>query len=163
MSAFYSPGDMVACADAFGAACGHGALAAALGVPVCIVMAELFPDSGGWLNVPMMNAAAHKAEREVKRLDSIPSNGDGVALIQWLGRWMEPGVPPQARCAHRHWIAFRGGLVWDANRTEWITFESWNEWVPTLYGAKTAGHEVAAAYLLLTKEKPKTKETHATD
>lgn len=148
---FYSPPDMAICAEMQDAACGHGALAAALGIPVVIVMAELFAEQGGWVNIPMMKEAIGRAEKGCVRLAAIPSAGSpgaGVAIVQWLGRWMEPQVPRAARAAHRHWIAFREGFVWDANRPEWIPLAEWHRWVPILYGPKDTGHEIEAAYLI---------------
>lgn len=147
---FYSPPDMDQAAEAFGAACGHGALAAALGTTVGITVDRYFDGQGGWVNIPMMKAAMARAGRSCRRQPAIPSRGDGVALVQWLGRWMEPQVPPAARCAHRHWIAFREGLVWDVNRPRWMSPEEWHRWVPALYGPKVTGHQISSAYLLNT-------------
>lgn len=143
----FFPRDMDACARVFGAACGHGALAAALGVPVVIVMHECFEDTGGWVNIPMMQVAMRRAGRSWRRETAIPATGDGVAMVQWLGSWMEAKVPPHVRCCYRHWIAFRDGLLWDANAHLWMTPEQWHGWVPQVYPRRVTGHRVDAAYV----------------
>lgn len=139
---------MILAHDTFGAECGHGALAAALGIPVMDVMQHF--ERGGWVNIPMMKVAILDAsgKKPFKRAD-IPVGVRGVALVQFIGRWMEPKVPKAARCAHRHWIAFKDGLVWDANTAHWTTPALWREWVPALYSEKTTGHQIDSAWLIL--------------
>lgn len=142
----FSPSDMMLANDTFGAMCGHGALAAALGIPV--VDAMKYFQCGGWVNVPRMKAAIIESGKQVTRNPFIPPCGIGVALIQFLGRWMEPKVPKTARCAHRHWIAFNDYLVWDSNTELWHSMNEWEGWVPALYSEKTTGHKIDAAYII---------------
>lgn len=143
----YSPPDMILASDIFGAKCGHGALAAAIGVPVMDVMQHF--ERGGWVNVPMMKTAILSAGRKFVKYHGIPFGGEGVALIQFLGKWMEPQVPKTARCAHRHWIGLKGGMVWDANIMHWTTPVLWEAWVPALYSDKTTGHQIESEWLIL--------------
>ena len=143
----YFPPDMERCARDLGAACGHGALAAALGIPVVVAVLEGFHGRGGWVNIPMMQAAIQRAGRTWRREAQIPAAGDGVAIVQWLGPWMEPRVPRRVRACYRHWIAFRDGLLWDANAHLWMTPEEWHGWIPQVYPRRVTGHRVDGAYV----------------
>ena len=120
---YFSPLDMHECAEIFGAACGHGALAAAFGVPVVVVMDACFENRGGWLNIPMMQRAIRSAGRSYLHQRDIPDTGTGVAMVQWLGPWMNPNLRPHVRCAYRHWIAFQDGQYWDSNLEFWCSSE----------------------------------------
>lgn len=137
---------MILAHDVFNAMCGHGALAAALGIPVMDAM-QYF-DNGGWVNIPMMKTAIVRAGKRPLKWLGCGSSGNGVALVQFLGRWMEPQVPPAARCAHRHWIAFHEGRIWDSNTMHWMTTKAWKDWITALYTDKTTGHEIDSAWIL---------------
>lgn len=129
----------------FEAMCGHGALAAALGIPVMDAM-QYF-EKGGWINMPMMKAAIYKAGKNPIKVRGMHRCGPGVALIQFLGKWMNEGVPAAARCAHRHWVAFQSDkTIWDSNIEMWVSFEEWEAWLPTLYTENTTGHEFATIW-----------------
>ncbi len=140
----FSPEDMEMASLHFDAMCGHGALAAALGCRVLLVM-PLF-DRGGWVNIPMMQDAVQKAGHTCAKVHSIPVSGCAVIMVQFLGRWMEAGVPIAARCAHRHWVAIREGQFWDVNFQVWMSPEEWEKRAPSMYGPKTTGHEFAGIY-----------------
>lgn len=138
----YSPGDMELAAEQFGAACGHGALAAALGCPVRLAV-PLF-ERPGWINIPMMTAAIVAAGWTYRKVRTIPRSGTGVAMVQFLGPWMKDGVPPAARCKYRHWIAVADGVLhWDANWPEWAGARVWSLRAPELYPERCTGHEIA--------------------
>lgn len=143
----FSPPDMILAHDNFNAMCGHGALAAALGIRVMDVM-QYF-DNGGWVNIPMMKEAIRRAGHPIIKSQPYSSFGLGVALVQFLGRWMEPQVPAAARCAHRHWIAFYDGRIWDSNTMHWMTTKAWEDWIPALYSNKTTGHQIDSAWLIV--------------
>lgn len=130
------PHDFDACHRQLGAMCGHGAFAAALGFPVtmaCGFFPELRPDRG-WVNLPEMETALRRAE-ERELIKAFHSTRDqwpeahgaftrGLVVLQWLGSWLDEGVPPAAACRHTHWIATFGGsdgLVYDVNIGQWIT------------------------------------------
>lgn len=130
----------------FGAMCGHGALAAALGLPVLHVM-PLF-DKSGWVNIPTMKAAIQHAGRSYRKAPRPPEIGIAVVLVQWLGTWMEPQAPAAARCAHRHWIAVNNMLAWDVNRPEWIAVSEWLAWLPTIYPRRVTGHQVDSVWVI---------------
>ena len=68
-------------------------------------------------------------------------------MIQFLGPWMEPGVPVAARCTQRHWIGLRDGAVWDSNCQHWTTLAEWEEWVPRIYPRRSTGHEMYGAWI----------------
>lgn len=147
MTDLFSPPDMMLANEVFKAACGHGALAAALGIRVMDVM-QYF-DDGGWVNIPIMKAAIFRATcaPPIKRPLFNPW-GRGVLLVQWLGRWMEPQVPAAARCAHRHWVAFNGGYIWDSNTEKWMATEAWEKFLPELYCDKTTGHKIDSLWVI---------------
>lgn len=151
MITHFSPLDMDLAHKVFGAMCGHGALAAALGIPVMDVM-QYFKEedlSKGWVNTPMMQAAIFASGRDMTR-DLNWEAGPGVALVQFLGKWMNPGVPAVARCAHRHWVAWQPGkIIWDSNIEMWISFEEWETWLPQLYSDKTTGHNFATVWSII--------------
>lgn len=141
----YSPLDMQLANEVFDAMCGHGALAALLGISVMDAMRHF--EKGGWVNIPMMKTAMSRAGVSFVRNPFIPAHGKGVALVQFLGRWMEPQVPKAARCAHRHWIAFSDLLVWDSNLERWEPLGEWEQWLPQIYDGRTTGHQVDAAWI----------------
>lgn len=138
MTAMFSPPDMLKMADE-GAACGHGALAAAFEIYVADAMAFLKP---GWVNVPMMKAAITSFGRRWERVDLLSPEDVGLILIQFTGPWTEPGRPPQAACRYRHWVGARNGLIWDANWPEWQTNALWQKRAPQLLPEKGTGWKV---------------------
>lgn len=145
----FSPTDFELAHEAFDAMCGHGALAAALGKEVCDVMK--FFDQGGWVNVPMMRRAAYHAANSlpvmVPRWPTLTETA--VALIQFLGPWMEPGILPAARCKYRHWVAVRRGLVWDVNEPRWLGPSQWEQAVvPGLMPKRGTGWELFRSILI---------------
>jgi hypothetical protein len=125
----------------FGAMCGHGALAAALGMRVCHVM-QYFPAGQSWVSIPDMEAALRKAGKLPGRLAGWAGNRVAVSIIQFTGPWMEPGVPPAARCRYRHWVATRDGLVWDVNDQRWQAVSEWERIIPELMPKRGVGWEV---------------------
>ena len=145
-SGAYCPPDMDRMASSFGAACGHGALAACLGVPVALACAIGWPDgTRGWVNMPDMERALGLCEARFQIIGRrLPA--DGLAILQWLGPWTQPNVPPRVACMHRHWIAVRGILIWDANLQGWMPRAKWEEFVPDLLPPRATGWEVARGY-----------------
>jgi len=126
------PTDMDWAAAEFDAACGHGALAAALGIQVSMVMKH-FGNEGGWVNIPKMKAA-------IVDIRGKKPTGYGacwptcehryVSILNFIGPWSHHIM---GQASHRHWVA---GLwdekrnetqVWDANYQEWLTFADWKE------------------------------------
>ena len=110
----------------FDAMCGHGAIAAALEMEVCRVMKYF--SVGGWVNVPIMQMALRNAGKTigtVSRWDRRSGQQPAVTIIQFLGPWMNAGVPIAARCQHRHWVASRGDLIWDCNADGWLPRSKW--------------------------------------
>lgn len=140
----FSPLDMNLAYEHFGAACGHGALAAALGCPVLQVVPLL---KRGWVNIPIMKDAIAASKKRPTKHAAIPEKGCGVAMVQFLGPWMEPGIPVAARCTQRHWIGLHDGLVWDANCQHWMSRREWEEWVTGIYPRRATGHELYGAWV----------------
>lgn len=108
-------------------ACGHGALAAALGIGAWEAFG-LLGSKEGWVNMPMMEAALQASRRRWRRLrpqERFGAAAGGVVMVQFLGSWMEAGNP-YAACRYRHWAATRNGLVWDVNWPDaWLTKPAW--------------------------------------
>lgn len=152
-TALFAPDDMERASDLFGAMCGHGALAAAIGENVMTVE-HVFERAGGWVNLPQMLKAIELLPRhEVHSQDTIWDRGRDemqLVLIQFTGSWMEPGVPPAARCKYRHWIAAKGELVWDANESDfWFSYAEWRDGiVPGLLPKRATGWRVFRALIL---------------
>lgn len=121
-----TPLDMDIAAETFGAACGHGALAAATDKRVVDVL-RYFPgiEKGKrWVNIPDMHEALTALGRRWWSVaEKWPANG--VVIVQFTGPWTKPGVPPTAACKHTHWIAAREGYVWDANSPDWMPLAVW--------------------------------------
>jgi len=128
-TSFFSPTDMQQSSIVFGAMCGHGAFAAAIGSNVFEVMKHF--QRGGWVNMPIMEKALRNARKSPKRVNGWWTKDDDVALtlLQFLGPWMAEGVSPFARCRYRHWVATRGNLIWDANTEAWHPKEVWEDLV----------------------------------
>lgn len=142
----FSPPDMTE-AHSVGAMCAHGALAAALGITVMEVM-KLFAKKG-WINLPMMMSAVSASGRRWEHHEQPQDSWDAVILIQWIGPWTQPGVPPRVACRYRHWVATRRGLIWDANWPEWISHSEWKERALDLVPARSTGWRVPASLRLL--------------
>jgi len=154
MNPLYCPSDMDAARELFGAMCGHGALAAAIGEEVGVTE-HLFERSGGWVNLPqMLKAVALCPRHRVARQETqwLPGGQEmKLVLIQFTGPWMDAGRPPSARCKYRHWIAARGYQVWDANEPRWIHCGVWkHEIVPQLVPRLGTGWEVFRALVIET-------------
>jgi hypothetical protein len=132
-------------ANKMGAMCGHGALAAAIGLPVLDVYGPFFEGRSGWINVPMMKAAIIRSGHSWARLEKLDEGQTGVILIQFTGPWTNPGVPVAAACLHRHWIATRAGLVWDVNTERWESQDDWKSIVPDLLPERATGYRVWGA------------------
>lgn len=154
----FSPWDFRVASINFEAMCGHGALAAAIRCDVCHVMQ--FFDRGGWVNVPTMEEAlirAGKSPISVRGWDE--KHRPAVTILQFLGPWMSPGVPPAARCRYRHWVATFGRLVWDINTGKWLPREQWEaDVIDDLMPPRGTGYE---AFRTLVWEQPATTASPA--
>lgn len=51
----------------------------------------------------------------------------GIYRIQFLGPWLDPGVPPRVAYFHTHWVAVRGPWVLDTvvDPSSWIRLTEW--------------------------------------
>ena len=126
-----------------GAMCGHGALAAALGIPVLEAM-KLLPKPG-WINVPMMKAAISNAGRTFFRIAKPDPGETAVIMVQFTGPWTEPGAHPMGACRHRHWVATRDNQIWDINWPWWMKQDSWKALAPELLPKRSTGWDVWGA------------------
>lgn len=147
----FSPWDMEVASINFGAMCGHGALAAAIGTDVIRVMEHF--ERGGWVNIPIMKAAIARAGYRTIPLTDWPKPDEtvpAVVMIQWTGPWMAEGVPVAARCQHRHWVAAVGDWIWDCNAEGWFTRACWERFIPpALMPKRGTGFRVERAFLLI--------------
>lgn len=103
--------------DIHGAACGHGALAAACDITVAEAMAAL--GKPGWINIPMMTRAIRKLGHtsHVKTLLDSGRPHRAVALLNWKGPWSDN---PREQVRHRHWIAIHDCLIFDSLTCQWL-------------------------------------------
>lgn len=99
-------------ADAWGANCGPGALAAVLG----LTLDELRPSLGrcgferrGYMSPSMMfdslDLLAHGRWR--RSAPPLLWPDFGLCRVQWSGPWLAPGVPVRVAYGHTHWIGAR--------------------------------------------------------
>lgn len=160
----YCPTDVTAANERFGASCGHAAIAAILGIEVTEAWqrARHAFEGRAWVSAPAMEealsilrpgnwrpAAVREREQPVR----------GLALIQFMGPWMEPGLPLGAQLSRTHWIAAdvwqdapgsaRWPMVYDINAAGWSTRAYWEaNTLPRLLGQhkRTTGWYVRRAY-----------------
>jgi len=129
-SALKFPEDMAEANAAVGAACGHFALAASLGLNVMDVV-QNFPglsEGKSWCSVNTMERALQTASVKWQAV-GVRWPAVGVVIVQGIGSWMKPGVPFGARLSRTHWIAVKGDLVADANAARWLTRAEWGRTV----------------------------------
>lgn len=126
-----------------GSACGHGALAAALGITVA--EARRYLPKPGWVNVPVMKVAIEVSGHKWKRVAKPDPETTAVILLQFLGPWMRH---PIAACQHRHWVATKCGLIWDANTKRWETQAEWKRILPDLLPDNSTGFSVWGALVI---------------
>lgn len=143
MSVLYTPPDLLAAHDAWGANCGPGALAAALRVPV-MALRDAFP----WFPA-QPHTTPRKLEQVLRALvlqdrtwewgRAVEGNrrATGVAMVQFTGPWTDParaGEPWTRRVAPQftHFVAVNalGGHVhvYDVNNGEagdWLPEHDW--------------------------------------
>ena len=161
---FTTPDDAHALAVAGSCACGHAALAAALGRNVTdILTAFLVQGDGLWVNERRMTNAIQYSGASCKPCpawEATPS----VVMIQGLGSWMRPGVPMGARNQRSHWIAAAkvegDQWVYDINDDDWLPLPVWRATTLSrlLKHWKTESWEVRATFAVKTnsvEQKPK--------
>ena len=133
---------MIAMGEA-GAACGHGAYAAAVRCPVVVACAQFtnWPEQRHVGMGDMERALIH-GEIDFKMLgrDKWPVE-NGLVILEWEGPW-----PPRARPCFRHWVAFREGMIWDSNLEEWKSRSEWEQFLPDLMPKRSTGWHIARAY-----------------
>lgn len=139
----YTPPDVIAANDAWGANCGPTALAAVLGCPV-MDLREAF----AWFPQPA-HTTPTRIEQALRHLTLVGRTGGwsrvadtdwprspfrGLAMMQWTGPWTdEPEAPWARRVApiHTHLIGLAEGaitpMVYDVNQG---TDEAPGAWVP---------------------------------
>jgi hypothetical protein len=118
VSGLYTPSDLYAANDVWGASCGPGALAAVLGLQV-LGLQPLFPKP--WTTPTTMGAALRALGKSWREQTSIPlsaAQGAGLAFLQIQGKW--DNAPERVRYRHTHWVGFakdEDGLlhVYDVN------------------------------------------------
>lgn len=155
----HTPIDVDYEAERWGANCGPAALAATLGTSVAAVR-DFCEPWRGYMGVPQMAAALHKAHRpfdhtplrlriwagyspllmlEMRDL-SIDATSPVLLLLGWDGPWRDV---PRAAATYRHWIAVahdaEGPYVYDVD-VSWTPLKDWCETVvPTLLPKRATG------------------------
>lgn len=142
----YVPPDLEEAADAWGANCGPGALAALFSRPLAQVK-DLLPGWPGYTNPTHMLRALDSANWYYDdRLEDF--QGRGLAFVQWVGPWDQPG---KQRWAYRytHWIGFcqcgsGETAVYDVNNgCGWCWFDDWaREIAPLLFPKRATGYRI---------------------
>lgn len=129
--ASHTPDDARELAEAGHAACGHAALAAALGISVRKVLPYFIKQGGGlWVSEKRMKSAIVSAGFYWDDIGLPWPPITAVVWLQGLGSWMNPGVPIGARNQRTHWIATgcdaEGTLcVYDINLGDWVPRVVW--------------------------------------
>lgn len=122
------PQDAYRLAEAGRCACGHAALAAALGRNVSDIL-HAFPGPGLWVNDKRMIAALNTLKvgwkQHGQEIEDTGTTGMAVVWLQGIGSWMRPGVPIGARNQRTHWIATCGDAIYDLNADSWLPAEVW--------------------------------------
>lgn len=131
----FTPGESDLAFKQWGANCGPHAAAAILGVSLDAAK-DLFPDFWrmGVTSPQMMAEAISLAKRTCLRsggLKTVTLPTRGVALIQWVGPWLEPGAPEKLAWRHSHWVASSMGHVFCTATPfrEWLPETRWRAWI----------------------------------
>lgn len=125
----YSPPDIEAAAERYGANCGPATLSALTARPICEVM-RWFPKfpTQAWTTKGDMKKAAIEAGWEVKPIGSqVPDHG--CLLIELLPQTEPRYVHPCARLKRSHWVGCHQGLVYDVNWEGWLPVNLWERLV----------------------------------
>lgn len=154
--ASHTPDDAYELAEAGHAACGHAALAAALGVSVREVLPHFIKQGEGlWVSEKRMRGAISAAGFHWYSMGLPWPQEMSVSWLQGLGTWMNKGVPMGARNARTHWVASASdehGEMWvyDINISDWLPFQNWRWEVMSdiLTAWKAKDYEVRATLLV---------------
>lgn len=140
---------------ACGANCGPHSLAAATGVSVLMACKVLkgFLDKG-YTNPTMMEGGLKEIGRPYDRIKGLKTQEmpvNGIARIQWEGKWLKPGVPSSVAYGYTHWVAARDGYVlctacpWFG----WMGYDIWKSGVDCLCAENNfSGWHATHHYLL---------------
>jgi len=119
----YSPPDLNAARDRFGANCGPAALAAVIRASIISVM-PFFPDfpARTWTTAGDMRTALDRARVDYHETGNC-SPEYGVALIQFG----TAGMHPIAALKLTHWVAICGSFIYDNNWDGWLPMPIWEQ------------------------------------
>lgn len=110
--------------------CGPHSLAAACGRTLEEVRVKLV-DFKGYMNPTQMQRALRDLGwyrgHQTGEFRTLPQVGVYIVRVQWMGSWLNPGVPPQAAYAHTHWIAKANDWVHCAlvDDARWVQIDHW--------------------------------------
>lgn len=114
----------------WGCNCGPSALAAALDLKLDQVRPHLLDfEQRGYMSAAMMRGALARLGFSARPVRD-GRYYDGLALVQWSGPWLKPGVHWAERLRRTHWVAMRQHDHW-----QWV-FDVNNDdfgWVPLHY------------------------------
>jgi hypothetical protein len=140
----------------WGANCGPHALAAACGTSL-IRAVETIPDfiKKRYTNPTMMQAGLRTLDRcytlsKNLHVKGVPENG--LARIQWEGRWTRSDAPPIAAYAYTHWVGARDNYIFctASGHFAWIPFCVWQFELDALCDRqKYTGWHVTHQYLFI--------------
>jgi hypothetical protein len=129
----FTPNELLEAAFSWNCNCGPASLAAATGNSLFRVRPHLDRfETKGHMDFKSMRRAVESLGFLGRRLIEVWPERLGLARIQWLGSWMNPGVHPGAATARTHWVAVlkceNESLIFDVNH-----YHRWNDeaaWVP---------------------------------
>lgn len=132
----FSGDDAQRAADAWGANCGPGAIAAILGKTLDEIRPHLSDfEKKRYTNPTLMYEILTNLGARWKKIEKVWPHW-GLVRVQWEGPWTEPGVPMAARYRHTHWVGAerrdRAADIWifDINAIYfggWVSFAEWSE------------------------------------
>jgi hypothetical protein len=114
--------------DAWGCNCGPCSIGAALGFDL-VRVATAVPDFRGYMNPTQMSVALIRLNLALSVVKNLKTTKpcQGINRVQWVGSWLDDGVPPAAAYAHTHWIAHYENwvLCTATDPLHWHPFEEW--------------------------------------
>ncbi len=139
----YTPSDVDAAYERWGANCGPCALAAILGREVEAVRSSMDAnwETRRYTNLTHMVEALRRANVHPMRTRLVSGwPMAGLVFLQWKGWWTDPGKPIAVAYRHTHWIAVTGAMIYDVNAdASWVARDLWEKAMPVLMREEVKG------------------------